>query len=138
MHVHIVVVYGVRNFLWLGRIEPGDQLKLLNFNIHYGKNYEEIYDPIEVRRHGNLGLHLPAEPGRLLAQRPTARYLNCTAPEKLNWAREFNQTYNADKVTKTEHAIVSMKQLMWQLRMEFWAVCGTLLGKLMMTTMRYR
>lgn len=129
LHLHIVVVHVVKKFLWLGKIDAAYQLKLSNFNIHYGKNYEEIYDPIVVRRNIKLGLHFPSEPAQVLSQRRTSQYLNCSAPKKLNWFKEFNITINQNKVDNSEQAIIGMKKLMWQLRMEFWAVCGTLLGK---------
>ena len=122
--VHFVVMHPVKHFLWIGQI-PKSQIEMLKgFNIHYGK-HEEIYDRFDLTAFDSI--QFPDDIGHFLSQTPTSRYMHCDAPEKLNWLKKHDIKYDQKRVDITIKSIVSIKSLMKELRMEFWAMCGTLL-----------
>lgn len=122
--VHVVVLHAVKHFLWIGEI-PEQQLSALStFNLHFGE-HQEIYDPFEVTQVDSV--NVPSEIGHFLGQMPTSKYMPCS-PEKANWLKEHNVKYSASREAITVKSILSIKSLMKELKMEFWAMCGTLLG----------
>ena len=144
LHLHLVVLFPVRQLLWIGAIDE-DTLFTLNDGdeenptrttvVHYGRTAEEIFDPFKTavlktdsKRSLPQNILVPDDIGHLLSQLPTARYLHCDPAKTAAWFTQYNQTENAGKVEASRRAISRMKSLMRRMRMQFWAVCGTLLG----------
>ncbi|OTF69048.1 hypothetical protein BLA29_001832 [Euroglyphus maynei] len=46
----------------------------------------------------------------------------------MNWFRQHQIPFSEQRIRNTIEAIITMKSLMKELRMEFWIMCGTLLG----------
>lgn len=140
LHIHIVVFHQVKHFLWVGRIAPKTVAELDGFNIHFGR-YEEIYDPFSIQsrrlkgllvdesaRSHTIKLNYPDDIEYFLSQILTSKYMHCPE-ERKDWLRKNNISISTNRIEKTINAIQSFKSLMRELKMEFWAMCGTLLGK---------
>lgn len=125
-NVHLVVFHQVKNFLWIGKIPDPNMESLSSFNVHYGIT-EEIYDRFDIDSKGLI--NYPTDIFHFLSQKSTSRYIHCP-PERVNWLKENKIALNENKIESSVIAVVSMKSLMKSLQMQFWIVCGTLLGLL--------
>ena len=128
LQLHLVVLYQIKYFLWIGSIPKEKQIKFNNdISIYYGKPYEQIFDPFKVISVDNISM--PNDVGHLLSQTPTSKYLHCSPQLNIQWLQKYKKIRpDQDTVYDSIEAIVGMKQLMRKMRMEFWIVAGTLLG----------
>src|SRR5699024_5778097 len=126
-NVNLVVVCKVKHCLWVGAV-PSEMRQKLDKNIshrmHFG-HHEQIYDRFKVD--STSGISFPSDIPHLLAQLPTSRYMHCPTQRK-QWLTQNNIAKSDRIISSFEQSIVSMKKLMKRLSMEFWIVCGTLLG----------
>jgi len=134
LQLHLVVLYRVMHFLWIGSIPEHRQFRLEDnlernpnrtFVLHYGKT-EQIFDPFT--RISTDGIRHPDDVVHFLSQLPTSRYLHCSPEKTTQWFGSNNLTINKDRVKVTEAGLVGMKSFMRKMQMEFWIACGTLLG----------
>lgn len=124
LNVHLIVFHRVKNFLWIGKIPEQSLISLSSFNLHYGL-YEEIYDLFEIDT--TSGINYPTDVYHFLSQISTSRYLHCP-PERTDWIKNNNISWNEYKIQASDLAINSAKALMKELDFQFWVACGTLLG----------
>lgn len=120
--IHVVVFYHVEHFLWIGQMSPAN---CCSPSPMYGK-FEQIFDPFKIQFIDIIPV--PDDIEWFLSQLPTSRYLHCPIGEKMNWFTKYRIELNEQRIHKTIESIVTMKSLMRALRMEFWIMCGTLLG----------
>lgn len=127
--IHLVVLVQVKYFLWIGKIsEKTASILKDEYNIKFGI-YEQIFDPFKIKTLWLL--QVPEEIEYFLSQIPSSRYLSCSESKRNNWYKQWNMKMDnstANIVLRTNEAIISMKSLMKKLKMEFWMMCGTLLG----------
>lgn len=127
-HLHIVILYRIENYLWIGPIEAlsvHDYRKVSRLPFHYGPS-EQIYDPFDVIDYD--GLPVPDDIPHFLRQLPTSTYMYCSPRKGARWLEENNMTRNQVVSDSSLAAIRSIKGLMHSMQMEFWIAAGTLLG----------
>lgn len=134
-NIHIVVLHQYDNVLFIGKILPdyrfdnssnrfGNQSNMFGYNIHFG-HFDELYDPFTIDQNGQMKTE---DVEHFLSQLSTSRYMHCPK-ERQNWNRENNVKPNKRRVLLTKNAISCIKSLARSLKIQFWAMCGTLLGK---------
>lgn len=121
----------MKHFLWLGQIpEPTiDQLtssKDYSFAVHFG-HHEEIFDRFGLKKVNSV-TSIPKNIFHFLSQLPTSRYLHCPPEKNARWLEKNNVSTNQHRVKVTEESLKAIKSMMAALKMEFWVMCGTLLG----------
>lgn len=140
LHIHIVILHSVKHFLWLGQIPAPTIAQLTttttsssssssggySFAIHYG-HHEEIFDRFS-RASLDAVTSIPEDTFHFLSQLPTSRYLHCPSERTARWLERNNVSPNQRRVDVTEESLKGMKAMMAHLRMEFWVMCGSLLG----------
>ena len=141
--LHIVVLHRVAEFIWVGGVpaETGEKLqKLISATsvnsskllpLHFGAEYEQIYDPftgVASSADGHFWVSVPEDISHLLSQLPTARYLYCPPERGVAWFAETGRQPNEPYERISLLAYRQMKALARHLRMEVWIACGTLLG----------
>ena len=131
--VHLVLLHPVRHLLWVGQIPQPTIARLRSSSrfaavLHYGV-HEQIFDRFDrLRTLADSVTAVPDDPGHLLSQLPTSRYMHCPPERNQEWLTRHNVSASQHRMYVTEESIGAIKSLMRRLKMEFWAMCGTLLG----------
>lgn len=135
LHLHLVILHRRRHFLWIGSINHNETDHLSEQNIwfspHFGDHQEHIFDAFSPKLSpSGYSFHIPDDVKHFVSQLPTSRYIRCPAMRRNRWNRRYptDQKERYIKQLSTEKAIIGMKALMRQQRMQFWLVSGTLLG----------
>ena len=150
LYIHLVVIYRIEHYFWIG---PFDNDQTISKNIHhlhhslifnkknrhsFKRKYEQIFDQFQLiilnddpdyfDNDHRIKFSIPNDIEHLLSQLSTSRYIHCPPGRTIKWFRENNIQIDTEKVLSTKYGIIAMKSLMYQLKMQFWIVCGTLLG----------
>ena len=143
LFLHIVVLHRVAEFLWVGGVPAETRQKLQqqlistensSFSlpyVHFGAEYEQIYDPFSAvpsSADGHFLVSVPDDITHLLSQLPTARYQYCPLKRGEAWFAETGLPPNEHYERVSVLAYRDLKALARHLRMEVWITAGTLLG----------
>ena len=136
-YLHLVILYRVQNYLWIGSI-PQDIHNQLNLPLlSFGGLKEQIYDPFQVVQldadeDSLVKFNVPGNIPHLLSQLLTSRHLKC--PQKLDKVQfeknNLTQLSNDDlKVQNAKRIFRSIKSMMKLLKMQFWLTSSELMSK---------
>ncbi|KAI1303596.1 Fukutin [Halotydeus destructor] len=125
--VHVSVFHERENYLWVDQLRDQDTEKFT-----FGQHSRHLYDPFQVMTayvdldHGQLlPIKVPSEAWYFLSQVDTSTFVPCNHKMAAKWTGgRASDTF----LRQGEGAIVAMKKLTKQLRMNFWLDSGTLLG----------
>lgn len=125
--IHTVIFYHVEHFLWIGQLSSNHSTIINDHQqqpLRFGK-YEQIFEPFRIEFYEIIPI--PDDHEYFLSQLSTSRYLHCSM-EKMNWFKQHKIPLNEERIRFTIDAIITMKSFMKELQMQFWIMCGTLLG----------
>lgn len=137
LYLHILVLYSVQEYLWIGKVPEKLQTRLNNLGLqfYYGL-HEQIFDPIypehltikTVDKQPSQNITVPKDILDFISQLPTSRYLHCPLERRTSWFKDANLTANKEKEALSLAAIKDLKTVARLLKMQVWLACGTLLG----------